>query len=108
MGMRQRGGLACAAVRSCLARQACGGGGGGHTYSLSATQSCMKKAGYGTTTVKNRYLPGSEGNLRVQLSKRVLVLTPTAPTGGAPNDDYVFLVFDKNPAGGARDPDRRP
>jgi hypothetical protein len=78
----------------------CGGGGGGNgLYTLSATESCMQKAGYQTTTVKNPYLPGSAGNLRVQLSKIDHLLNPTAATGGAPNDDFVFLVFDKDTTG---------
>jgi hypothetical protein len=100
MGMKAWGGMACAAVLLAIGASACGSGGGGSdTYNLSATQSCMNKAGYQATTVKNPYLPGSAGNLRVQLSKQDHLLTPNTPTGGAPNDDYVFLVFDTTPVG---------
>lgn len=99
MGMKLRGGLAFAAVAFAIGVSACGGSSGNGLYSLSATQSCMNKSGYQTATLKNQYLPGSEGNLRVQLSKRDHLLTPNTPTGSAPNDDYVFLVFDKSPAG---------
>jgi hypothetical protein len=99
MGMKLRGGLACAAIAFAIGVSACGGGGGSGLYSLSDTQSCMDKAGYQTATLKNPSLPGSEGNLRVQLSKRDHLLTPSTPTGSAPNDDFVFLVFDKSPAG---------
>ncbi len=77
----------------------CGGGGGNGLYTLSATASCMQKAGYQTTKVTNPYLPGSAGNLRVQLSKIDHLLNPTTPTGAAPNDDFVFLVFDKDATG---------
>jgi hypothetical protein len=96
MGMKHWGGLTCAAALLAVGASACGGS-ASSAYSLSATRSCMDKAGYQTATVKNPYLPGSGGNLRAQLSKRDHLLNPTTPTGSAPNDDYVFLVFDKTP-----------
>lgn len=80
-----------------LGAAACGGS-GSSLYTLSATQSCMKKAGYQTSVVKDPYLPGAGGNLRVQLSTSVKLLTPAALRGGGPNADFVFLVFDKDPA----------
>lgn len=96
--MKHWGGLTCAAALLAVAASGCGGSSGSGAYSLSATRSCMDKAGYQTATVKNSYLPGSGGNLRAQLSKRDHLLSPNTPTGSAPNDDYVFLVFDKTPA----------
>ena len=96
--MKHWGGLICAAVLLAVVASGCGGSSGSNAYSLSATRSCMDKAGYQTATVKNPYLPGSGGNLRAQLSKRDHLLNPSTITGSAPNDDYVFLVFDKTPA----------
>jgi hypothetical protein len=103
MGMMQRVGLwvslASLALLVVIGTTGCGGG-GSHLYTLAATQACMKKAGYQTTPVKNPYLPGSAGNLRVQLSNPTALLNPSALRGGDSSDQYVFLVFDKNIAGG--------
>lgn len=97
--MRQRVALACGAALVALGLAACGGGGGGSTmYTLSATQSCLKKAGYQVVKVTNSYLPGSQGNLRARLTNTVHLLSPSSPTGRGPEQEYVFLVFQKDPA----------
>jgi hypothetical protein len=98
MGMMQRVALMCGAVLVVLGMAACGGGGGSHAYTLSATQACLKKAGYQTVTVSNSSLPGSGGDLRVRLTNVVHLLTPNSPTGAGPEQQYVFLVFQKSPA----------
>ena len=80
-----------------LGAAACGGG--SHAYTLAATRSCLEKAGFQTTALKNRFLPGSGGNLRVRLtSSGNAPLDPNAPRGGIAPDEYVFLVFAKDPA----------
>ena len=103
MGMMQRVGLwvglASVALLVAVGTTGCGGG-GNHLYTLPATQACLKKAGYQTTPVKNPYLPGSLGNLRVQLTNETTLLNPSALRGGDSSDQYVFLVFDKDVAGG--------
>ncbi len=88
------------AVLVAIGAAACGGGGGSHLFTLAATQSCLQKAGYETTQVKNPYLPGTGGNLRVKLTNTVHLLTPNSPAGGGPDQEYVFLVFTKDPAAG--------
>jgi len=99
MGMMQRGALACGATLVVLGMAACGGSGGGSgVYTLSATKSCLQKAGYQTITVTDSYLPGSAGNLRVRLTNTVHLLSPASPTGRGPEQEYVFLVFQKTPA----------
>jgi hypothetical protein len=99
MGMMQRGALTCGATLVVLGLAACGGSGGGsHVYTLAATQSCLKKAAYQVTTVTNSSLPGSAGNLRVRLTNTVHLLNPNSQTGGGPEQEYVFLVFQKDPA----------
>ena len=98
MGMMQRVGLACGAGLVVLGMAACGGGGGSNGYTLAATETCLKKAGYETIKVTNSYLPGTEGNLRVKLSNQVHLLSPSSPTGGGPDQEYVFLIFQKDPA----------
>jgi hypothetical protein len=81
-----------------LAAAGCGGGGGVHGYTLSATKSCLEKAGYTATKVANRYLPGAGGNLRVKVSNSVALLNPTAPTGTVRPNTYVYIVFAKDEA----------
>jgi hypothetical protein len=75
----------------------CGGGGGKGVFTLSATRSCLQKSGFQTTVLANDYLPGSGGNLRVRLTHEAHLLQPNAPSGGGPQDEYVFLVFAKDP-----------
>jgi hypothetical protein len=78
----------------------CGGSGSGpDLYSLSATQTCLEKAGYRTAVVKNTTLPSAGGNLRVQIAKTGSeLLDPAQKKGGIPPNTYVFLVFAKDPA----------
>ena len=74
-------------------------GPGPDLYTLSATQACLEKAGYGTAVVKNTTLPSSGGNLRVQIAKTGSgLLDPAQAKGGIPPNTYVFLVFAKDPA----------
>jgi hypothetical protein len=78
----------------------CGGSGSGaDLFTLSATQTCLEKAGYHTAVVKNTTLPSSGGNLRVQIGKTGSeLLDPGQRKGGIPPDTYVFLIFAKDPA----------
>jgi hypothetical protein len=76
-----------------LAAAGCGGS-SADGYSLKATQSCFAKAGYATSELPNRYLPGSQGNLRVRLLKGPELLQPSAQ--GRTSLGYVFLVFGKD------------
>ncbi len=78
----------------------CGGSrSGAQGYTLSATQTCLEKAGYHTAVVKNTTLPSSGGNLRVQIGKTGSgLLDPAQPKGGVPPHTYVFLIFAKDPA----------
>ncbi len=86
-----------AGVLVVLGTAACGGG--SHSYTLAATRSCLEKAGFQATALKNRFLPGSGGNLRVRLTTGGNApLDPNAPRGGVAPDEYVFLVFGKDPA----------
>jgi hypothetical protein len=81
-----------------LAAAGCGGG-GSSGYSLDKTKSCLETQGYTATSIANKYLPGSGGNLRVQLtSDKAKALAPNAPRGLAQPDEFVFLVFGKSPA----------
>ncbi len=95
--------VAAVAVGVCLA--GCGGGGGTgggkDTYTLAATRSCLDKAGYPTAVVKNQYLPGTGGNLRVHVTETEALLDPGQKTGNAA-PGYVFLVFGKDPAAAIR------
>ena len=80
-----------------LGTAACGGG--SHSYTLTATRSCLVKAGFQTAALKNRFLPGTGGNLRVRLTTGGNApLDPNAPRGGISPDEYVFLVFERDPA----------
>jgi hypothetical protein len=92
-------GVAGLGVLAALTVAGCGGSGSGGSsgYTLSATRSCLDKAGYQTVAVKNSSLPGTGGNLRVKFSKQVALLNPNAPRGGT-QGAYVFLVFGKDPA----------
>jgi hypothetical protein len=56
----------------------------------------MQHAGYEARALANPSLPGSGGNLRVQLRNVEPVLAPTAPRGGVIPNVYVFLVFDRD------------
>jgi hypothetical protein len=99
-------GLALGGALVLLGAAACGGGGGSsETYTLSATKSCLQKAGYSTAALANRYLPGAGGNLRVQLSQRQQLLAPGA-TPGREARGYVFLVFQKDPAAAQKTQDK--
>lgn len=69
------------------------GGGGPHLYTLPATRSCMTHAGYRAVALANPSLPGSGGNLRVQLATVEPLLSPTAARGAVPPGEYVYLVF---------------
>jgi hypothetical protein len=96
--------LALAALAAGICLAGCGGssgGGGKDVYSLSATRSCLDKAGYPTAVVKNQYLPGSEGNLRVHVTRTEAVLNPAQSSGNA-SPGYVFLVFGKDAAAALR------
>ncbi len=95
----RRVGLACLGVLLVLWATGCGGGHGSDTYTLSATQACLKKARFQATVAANRFLPGSAGNLRVQLTNSAnTLLAPSNLSGGESTDEFVFLVFDKNAA----------
>jgi hypothetical protein len=92
--------VALAAVVACVGLAGCGGSssGSGHDlYTLSATRSCLDKAGYATAVVKDQFLPGSGGNLRVHVTKVEPLLNPTQ-RGGNAETGYVFIVFGKDPA----------
>ena len=68
-------------------------------YTLSATQSCLKKAGYGAAVVTDRYLPATQGDLRVRLANpQDELLQPQMPRAGIPPHTYVYLLFEKDPA----------
>jgi hypothetical protein len=93
--------LACIGVCVALAAAGCGGGGAkSHLYTLTATQACLRKAGFETAVVQNFYLAGKGGNLRVKLaSTKPQLLNPNAPRGGAPSGSGdVFLVFGRDSA----------
>jgi len=94
--MIQRALMVCAGALAVIGAAGCGGGGGSHGFTLSATRSCLTKAGFQTSVLKNSYLPGTGGNLRVRLTNTVHLLDPTAPSGGGAQDEYVFLVFAKD------------
>jgi hypothetical protein len=104
-------GAALASLLAVLAfgAAACGGGGSNKsssTFSLSSTKDCLEGKGYTTAELKNQYLPGTEGNLRVHLAKKgPKLLTPGRPTGRLA-DAYVFLVFDKDHAAAVQTQDK--
>lgn len=104
--MRKRVGAAALGALVVLFVAGCGGGGSGgsgggsDTLTLSATQSCLKKAGYPTSVVSNQYLPGAGGNLRAHVANlEPGVLNPDRPAASTAGKGYVFLVFAKDPAG---------
>ncbi len=95
-----RVGLATMVFVLTVAAAGCGGGGSGGSsgYSLSSTRTCLQKAGFEAAAVGNDELPGAGGNLRVKLTNKVGLLDPAAAHGGGPENEYVFLVFAKDPA----------
>jgi hypothetical protein len=106
--MRNRVGPAAAVLGALLALcvAGCGGSGGGSgangagAFTLTATKSCLKKAGYPTAVVQNQYFPTAGGNLRVHVTNlQPGVLNPDRPAASTVDPGYVFLVFAKNPAG---------
>jgi hypothetical protein len=76
----------------------CGGGHGSSLYTLAGTKACLQKQGFPSTALENSSLPGSGGNLRVQVSTEVPALAPNAPRGTVVPNQYVFLVFGASPA----------
>jgi len=96
--MRVAAGVAACALLLTVGATSCGGGHGSSLYTLAATKSCLEKAGYRADTLANSSLPGSGGNLRVQVSTAVPPLEPNAPRGTVVPDQYVFLVFEGSPA----------
>jgi hypothetical protein len=93
-------GFASVGLLILLGTTGCGGGGGGRSaYTLAATQSCLRKAGFQTAPLPNRFLPGAGGNLRVRLDNPGTQLPGVkSPRFNIGSGDYVFLVFDKDPA----------
>jgi hypothetical protein len=83
-----------------LALAGCGSG-SSNRLTLKATRSCLDKDGYRTAVLANRYLPGTEGNLRVRLIKGGQLLNPGG-LKGVQSTNYVFLVFDKDAASAAK------
>jgi hypothetical protein len=82
-----------------LAAAGCGGGGAGSgDYTLAATKSCFTKGGFLAQELANRYLPGTGGNLRVRISRNEHRLLAPGGVKGLVARDYVFLVFQKDPA----------
>jgi|SRR5579872_5462777 len=92
----RRVGLASVAVVA-LATAGCGGG-SSKLYSLSATRSCLTRAGYQAVALANRSLPGAAGNLRVRLATSEPALAPTALRGTVIPNQFVFLVFGNDAA----------
>jgi len=92
--------LSCLGAALALAIAGCGGGSGGaHIYTLSATQSCLRKNGFQASVVTDFSLPGTGGNLRVRLTDvGQALLAPNTPPGAPSPDEFVFLVFDKTAA----------
>ncbi len=93
--------LATAALVTALVTVALTGCGGhkSSVYSLSATQSCLEKAGLQTAVVTDTYLPASGGDLRVRLKNgKKALLDPQQLKGGTPPNEYIFLIFAKSPA----------
>jgi hypothetical protein len=78
-----------------------GCGSGSNRITLKATRACLDNDGYQTAVLANRYLPGSEGNLRVRLIKGGQLLNPGG-VKGAQSGAYIFLVFDKDAASAAK------
>lgn len=96
-----RGAAAALAATVLVAAAGCGGA-SSRSYSLAATQACLRKAGFPASVVTNFYLQGTGGNLRVRLTNAgPALLAPNTPTGSISPDQYVFLVFDASPAAAA-------
>jgi hypothetical protein len=82
-----------------LAVSGCGGSGGGSGgYSLAPTKACFTKGGFVAQELANRYLPGTGGNLRVRISRNEHRVLAPGGVKGLVARDYVFLVFQKDPA----------
>jgi hypothetical protein len=97
--MTWRAVLACVGALLALAAAGCGGGGGSNgNYTLAATKSCFTKGGFLAQELANRYLPGTGGNLRVRISRKEHRLLAPGGVKGLVARDYVFLVFQKDPA----------
>jgi hypothetical protein len=96
--MRFAAGFVVSAMLLGVAAAGCGGSHGSSLYTLPATKSCMEKAGFPSTALTNDTLPGTGGNLRVQVSTVVPALAPSALRGTVVPNQYVFLVFGATPA----------
>ena len=96
--MRVAAGVAVGAVLLTAGAAGCGGGHGSSLYTLAATKACMEKAGFPADALANSSLPGSGGNLRVQVSTAVPPLSPSAQRGTVVPNQFVFLVFGASPA----------
>jgi hypothetical protein len=91
-------GVGSAGLLVLLGITACGGG-SRSAYTLSATQSCLRTAGFQTASLPDRFLPGTGGNLRVRLDNPGTQLPDAkSPRVNIGSGDYVFLVFGKDPA----------
>ncbi len=93
--------LGLLAAFAVVAAAGCGGGSSGGTYTLDAARSCFQKAGLKANTTTNRYLPGALGYLQVEFeSAKNAALNPGANLQGrSPQNQDVFLVFEKDAAG---------
>jgi hypothetical protein len=96
--MRFAAGVAVSATLLTVGAAGCGGSHGSSLYTLAATKTCMEKQGFPSDELENNTLPGSRGNLRVQVSTVVPALAPNAPRGTVVPNQYVFLVFGASPA----------
>jgi hypothetical protein len=97
--MTWRAGLAGVGAVLAIAVAGCGGGGGGSdAYTLAATKTCFTKGGFPAQELANRYLPGAGGNLRVRISRNEHRVIAPGGVKGLVARDYVFLVFQKDPA----------
>jgi hypothetical protein len=97
--MTWRAGLVGVGAVVALAVAGCGGGGGGSkAYTLSPTKACFTKGGFLAQDLANRYLPGTGGNLRVRISRNEHRVIAPGGVKGLVARDYVFLVFQKDPA----------
>jgi hypothetical protein len=97
--MTWRAGLAGVGAVLAIAVAGCGGGGGGSdAYTLAATKACFTKGGFPAQELANRYLPGTGGNLRVRISRNEHRVIAPGGVKGLVARDYVFLVFQKDPA----------
>ena len=55
--------------------------------------------------MKNPYLPGTDGNLRVHVTKSEPLLNPGQHSGNA-ETGFVFIVFDKDPEAALKTQDK--